>query len=88
MLEPVTELIEALILRVESIPSLNKGQKNSLISKLEAAQRSLAQGNGNAASGQLNAFINEVQAFERSRRLDPVSADSLTAQAQVVINRI
>jgi hypothetical protein len=77
------QLIEALISRVENIPSLNKGQKNSLISKLEAAQRSR---NRNAARGQLNAFINEVQALKRSGRLGASTADSLIAQAQAVID--
>lgn len=79
---------EALISQIESLSTLNTGQKNSLISKLEAAQRSLAGGNGNAARGQLNAFINEVQAIERSRRLDAATADSLITQVQGIINGI
>jgi hypothetical protein len=83
---PVPEVIEALISQVESIPSLNKGQKNSLITKLEAAERSLARENRNGASGQLNAFINQVQALERSGRLDAATADSLIAGAQAIIN--
>lgn len=79
------ELIEALISQVESIPSLNQGQRNSLLSKLEAAQQSLERGNRNAARGQLNAFINEVQALQRSGRLDAATADLLIAQAQAII---
>jgi hypothetical protein len=74
-----------LISQVESIPSLNHGQKNSLISKLEAAQRSR---NRNAARGQLNAFINEVRALKRNGRLDASTADSLVAQAQSVLDGI
>ena len=82
------DAIKALISQVESIPSLNQGKKNSLIRKLDAAQQSLARGNRNAARGQLNAFINEVQALERSGRLAPATADSLIAQAKAIIDRI
>lgn len=82
------DLIETLISQVENITSLNKGQKNSLISKLEAAQQSLARANRNAARGQLNAFINKVQALKRSGRLDAATADSLIVQAQAIINGI
>jgi hypothetical protein len=68
------ELLDALIVRVQSISSLNKGQANSVISELQAAQRSMARGNHNAARGQLDAFINEVQARGRGGRLNAATA--------------
>jgi hypothetical protein len=78
--------LEALIAQARSIPSLNKGQKNSLIAKLEVAQRSLAGGNRKAATGQLGSFINQIHALARGGRLDTATADSLSAQAEAIIN--
>lgn len=85
---PSSGRIAAIISQVESLSGLNQGEQNSLLSKLEAAQRSLSRGNGNAARGQLGAFMNEVQAFARSGRLDEATADSLIAQAQGVLDGI
>jgi hypothetical protein len=65
---------------------LNRGQQNSLIVKLEAAQRALARGNRNAAIDELNAFINEVQALQSSGQLDMGTADRLIGEAQDIIN--
>jgi endonuclease G len=49
--------------------TLNGGQANSLRVKLDAASRSIERGNVEAAEGQLNAFLNEVDAMVRSGRL-------------------
>jgi hypothetical protein len=84
--DPFLTTIEALISQVLGISSLNQEQQNSLISKLEAAQRSMVRGNRNAVSDQLNAFVNEVQALKQTGRLGAATADSLIAQAQAIIN--
>jgi hypothetical protein len=63
---------------------LNNGEKNSLSSKLSAAQRSLSSGNRQAASGQLGAVINEIQALQRSGRLDGSTAEALLAQLRAI----
>ena len=57
---------------------LADGVGNSLTAKLAAARQQLAQGNLNAATGQLRAFQNEVWALERSGRTTPAQAGSLT----------
>ncbi len=70
------------ILRTEigTLP-LNNGEKNSLLSKVDATQKSLMNGNKNAAVNQLTAYINQVRAFQKSQRLD-------AAQADLVINEV
>jgi hypothetical protein len=72
--------------QVAGLGSLNDGQKNSLESKLQAAQQSLTQGNDNAAINQLNAFINEIGALKRSKRLDATTADLLIGEIQTAID--
>ncbi len=79
--------IGALISQVATL-NLNAGQKNSLTSKLDAAQQSLAKGNDTAAINQLNAFVHEVRALKRSGRLDATTADGLIAQAQAIISQL
>lgn len=64
---------------------LNKGQANSLRVKLDAASRSMARGNMNAASGQIGAFINEVEALERSGRISASAAAALLAEAATAL---
>ena len=78
--------MDALIAQVQAISGLNGGQTNSLIAKLEAAQRSLLDQKSRPANGQLGAFINEVQALQRSRRIDTETASSLIASAQAILD--
>lgn len=60
---------------------LSRGNGNSLAARLEAAAASLERGNGDAAANQLRAFINEVEAMQRSRRLTVEQANVLLAGA-------
>jgi hypothetical protein len=62
--------------------NLNEGQENSLTSKLQAAQQSLARGNVNATVNQLDAFIDEIQALKRSERLDAALSRLIAAAPQ------
>jgi DNA/RNA endonuclease G (NUC1) len=64
---------------------LSTGNGNSLTSKLEAAASSIERGNATAAINQLEAFVNEVDAMSRSRRLDDASAQALRAAATTLI---
>ena len=48
---------------VQGIKTLNAGQKNSLIAKLNAASAAVTRGDTTAANNQLNAFLNELQAY-------------------------
>ena len=49
------------------------------------AQAAAARGSRAAAINQMNAFINQVQAMERSRRISTTLAAQLIAEAQQII---
>ena len=69
---------------VRGLSGLNAGQKNSLIAKLDAASASAARGNNNAASNQLDAFLNEVRADQNTGKLTPTQAANLTDAVHAV----
>jgi len=56
---------------------LNKGQANSLIVKLQHAIDSLNTKTDKTACNQLQAFVNEVNAYLQSGKLTPAEADSI-----------
>jgi hypothetical protein len=62
---------------VQNLPSLNAGQKKGLIAKLNAASASSARGDLNACKGQLNSFLNELQADLNSGRVSAGDAKTL-----------
>jgi hypothetical protein len=62
---------------VQSLPGLNAGQKNSLIVKLHNAAAAAARGDNNAASNELNAFLNELQADVNTGKVLPPAAGTL-----------
>jgi len=64
---------------------LTHGERISLVAKVVEALRSVERGDANSASGQLGAFINEVEALERSGRLAPADAQALTNSANAII---
>ncbi len=67
--------------------NISSGLKNALNSKLNNAKAKYQQGNNNAATNMLNAFINQVQA--QSGNGIPVDfANTLIANAQAIINAI
>lgn len=80
----VGALIADLARRVSAL-ALNRGQINSLLAKLDAAARSFERGNPSAGQNQLRAFINELDALKRSRRLDAAMADALIATAAAIV---
>ena len=71
---------------VEEI-NLPAGLENSLLSKIENAMESCANGNEQAAINQLSAFINQVEA-KRGNPLTNEQADELIAIAQAIIDAI
>ena len=77
-------LVEALIAN----GTLNQGNGNSLISKLEAATRSLESGNEIAAMNQLLAFVNQVNGFIAAQRLTPQQGQPLIDCAIAAIDQI
>jgi hypothetical protein len=75
-----------LIQLIESL-GLPNGLENALISKIENAMNSIANGNETAAANKLNAFINQVNA-KRGSPLTNDQADALIAIAQAMIDAI
>jgi len=61
--------------------------KNSLASKIENALKSLDKGRENAAIGQLEAFINQVEA-QRGKKISDETADLLISYAENLISQI
>jgi YVTN family beta-propeller protein len=68
--------------------ALPNGENNSLISKLETASESLIKGNTGAAIGQIKAFINNVEAYEKSGKLTGEQARLLKFGANEAIKEI
>ena len=69
---------------VQQISTLNAGQKNSLIAKLNAASASATRGETNASNNQLNAFLNELQADLNTGRISSSNAATLRAAVHAV----
>ena len=69
--------ISDLISIINSQSTLNGGQQKSFVAKLQAAQSSIASNKSNAACGQLGAFINDVNASQRTGGLDQTTANIL-----------
>jgi len=82
------EATQDLIAEVEELVAfgiLNQGQGNSLIVKLQHAINKMDQGNYKAAINMLNAFINEVTAFNNAGILSDEQANTLIAAAERII---
>ena len=77
---------EGLRAAVEAL-GLPVGTENSLISKINAAQRQFENGNEDTAVNILNAFINQVNA-QSGRNIDSIDADSLIDSVQEIIDEI
>jgi ribosomal protein S20 len=88
---PVDEQIDVLIDLVDALEAdgvINGGQANSLRAKLEAAQQSVEKGNTTAAANQLNAFINQVEAFVAAGILTAEEGDALIATAKTILESL
>ena len=66
---------------------IRAGEANSLQAKLDAAARSRQRGNTTAVEGQLNAFLNEIDAMVRSGRLSAAQVDRLREEHAVYLVR-
>ena len=76
----------AIVVRLAS--QLSAGNVNSLTVKLDAAKKQLEMGNTNAASGQLGAVLNELDAMVRSGRLAETDAAPLRSLVERVLQSI
>src|SRR5438270_2541937 len=75
--QTTAQALNSIAAYVQALSTLNAGQKNTLVAKLNAASASAARGADNAASNQLDAFLNEVQADVNSGRLSAAQALTL-----------
>ncbi len=69
---------------VQGLSTLNAGQKNSLIAKLNAATAAVGRGDITAANNQLGAFLNELQADVNTGKVSPAAASVLRSAIHAV----
>jgi len=81
-------LCAGLVQDLVSAGVLNRGQGNSLLVKLAAADAQLARGNAVPAMNILHAFINEVNAMVQSGRLSPAQGQLLAGFVANIIDQI
>jgi len=65
--------------------NFGKGVTQSLLAKLDAAQKSFYKSNVGAALNQLEAFINEINALRRSGRINAETAQQLIGKARLIM---
>jgi hypothetical protein len=82
--ETTQQAIAAIEAYVESLPGLNGGQRNSLLVKLQNAADAAQRGDNNAASNELNAFLNELDADANTGKVSPAAASSLRTAVHTV----
>lgn len=75
--QTVSLALSSIAASIQNITSLNAGQRNSLIAKLNAASDAAARGNTTAANNELNAFLNELQALINTGRISSGEAATL-----------
>ena len=88
---PVGEQLELLIGDVEDLVAngvLNGGQGNALTVKLASAIRSDERGRPNAATGQVGAFINQIEAFVGAGILTAEQGALLIERAELVLETL
>ena len=88
---PLGAQIDLLIDQVDALEEdgvINGGQANSLRAKLEAAQKSAANGRVGPAVNQINAFINEVDALMAAGLLSPEEGERLISLAEEIIQSL
>lgn len=69
---------------VQTMASLNRGEKNGLSAKLRAAEASAARGDTNATCGQLDSFMNDLTALTSTGQLSPTDSAALSSSTWAV----
>jgi hypothetical protein len=64
------------------------GERTSLVTKVIAAIASVERGHENTAINNLGAFVNEVEAMQRTGRLPSEDADALINSANAIIDQL
>lgn len=73
---------------VANANDFTQGERVSLVTKLIGALQSLEKGNAHTARNQVEAFVNEVQAMERSGRIGSGDAAALLTAADAIIQQL
>ena len=81
-------LLEGDVASLQSRGVLSKGRAQSLTAKLAASQGQLARGGRVAASNQLGAFVNEVEAFIRAGILTAADGQALIDEAEAIRSQL
>jgi hypothetical protein len=79
----VDSTLAFLITEVQGL-GLKKGTEQSLLAKLQAAQRSFGRGNPTAGRNQLQSFVNALQA-QSGKQVPTAAATRLSAQAEQIM---
>lgn len=82
------QALATMVATVQQLTSLNQGQKNSLIAKLNAASDAIGRGNFQAAHNELNAFLNELAADLNTNKISAGAYNSLRADAHQIMGAI
>jgi PKD repeat protein len=69
---------------VQGLSGLTQGEKNSLIAKLQNAAAAAQRGDNNAASNELDAFLNELQAYVSTGKVSAGAAATLRSAVNAV----
>lgn len=77
--------LRAEVARLADVGVLNKGQSQALTSKLDAAHSQLEHGNTKTATNQVQAFVNQVTAFHKAKKLTSTQAQPLLERAKHII---
>jgi hypothetical protein len=87
-LETIAASFDALadaVRALEAAGELDHADASALLAKIKAAERSVAQGNTNAARRHLEAFVNDVEALVRKGELTPEQAQPLIDVANALL---
>jgi parallel beta-helix repeat protein len=79
------DAIEGLKQYIWDLEDLNNGNKNSLISQLDAVENALSNGHKDTAINILTAFINHIEALGKSGKMTPEQIDYITSNVQRTI---
>ncbi len=67
---------------------LKKGPGHALMTKLDGALQKLEHGNTRAAANQLQAFVNQVEAFHKAKKLTTAQAQPLLDSTRAIIGQL
>lgn len=78
------QALTAISTEVGKLSGLNDGQRNSLNAKLKAAAAAAARGDRKACNNQLNAFLNELDAYSKNGKISAAEATKLQGAVYAV----